>query len=122
MKKLHIGVLLMVIAVLVPATLLSADQIELTQRDTPAGVQVITIDDTTGQIVETINGTPVAERAATGREIAAVARADRTAATENTRATVSAALAKIAGRPSVNPEIARLEQAYIALAAALGIE
>lgn len=107
---------------LIPAAAVAADQIELTKRETSSGVETIFLDDAKNEVTILLDGTPVATRPATPREIEAVDR--KTAAQERSAAleTVATVIADMKARPSSNPDVQRVETAIQAITEALGIE
>lgn len=120
MKK-KIALALFLFAV-IPAALVSADQIELTNRQSGNAVERIVFDDVTNQVTVYRNGAVTATRAATEREIAAGEQAKLASDRQSAVADLKAIIADMQANPSRTPEVQRVEAAVIALAKVVGAE
>ena len=124
MRKYRIiAAFLVVCAVAISGTLaLRADDLELTDRQTGRGVERVVLDTDTGQVVVTVDGTPTDSRAATDRELAGAQYLQSQRSHEQALVDLQASVDSIKGRSSLNPDIQRLEQAFLQLAALNGVE
>jgi hypothetical protein len=123
-KRVNVALLLAVFAVLAGVSAASAGVVTLSERDAGGAVEVVQIDDVTGEVSVYMDGDLVETRPATDRELAALQRRQAKEQAESRIESLKTSVADLKGRPivSIDARLDRLEAIVLELAAQIGVE